>query len=152
MKKPFFFQHLFLIIVTSFSIHLTGNAQIAGTSGSLSVDPVTPTVVDPLITVGGTADLTNATVQITANYYSGDVLSFDAGLAGSFGISGSYSTTDVSGILSFSGTTSPANWQAIFRTVTYKNGSASCGPSSRTIIFLQGQYLYNSFNGLILFF
>ncbi|MES1213896.1 MAG: GEVED domain-containing protein [Bacteroidota bacterium] len=147
MKKPPFFQHLLFLFSTLFIVNIAANAQITGNAGPVSLDPATETIVDPTIVVGGSTDLTDATVQISANFYNGDVLSFDAGLATSFGISGVYTTTDVSGVLTFSGTTSPANWQAIFRTITFQNTSAACGPSSRTINFLQGSFFYNSYNG-----
>ncbi|MDP4213436.1 MAG: Ig-like domain-containing protein [Bacteroidota bacterium] len=122
-------------------------AQISGNTSPQSVTPATATVIDATITVGGTVNQTNATVQISNNYYAGDVLAFDATLATSFGITGSYSTSSgVSGILTFTGTTTPANWQALLRTVTYQNTAASCGPSSRTIVFNQGSYLFNSYS------
>jgi hypothetical protein len=146
MKNPSCFSYF--AVLTAFILYCTSaNSQITGTSGSLSVNPSVATIVDPAVTVGGIANFTNATVQITGNFYAGDLLSFDATVANSFGITGSYVTTAVSGILTFTGTTSPANWQSIFRTVKYQNTTASCGPSSRTIIFIQGKYLYNSYNG-----
>ena len=124
------------------------NAQISGNTSPQSVTPATASVIDATITVGGTVSLTDATVQISNNYYAGDVLAFDATLASSFGITGSYSTSSgVSGILTLEGTTTPANWQALLRTVTYQNTAASCGPSSRTIVFNQGNYLFNSYSG-----
>ncbi|HLA57974.1 MAG TPA: hypothetical protein VK622_04420, partial [Puia sp.] len=122
-------------------------AQISGTSTPMSLAPATATVIDPAITVGGTVNLTNATVQISNNYYTGDVLAYNTTLATSYGITGSYSVASgVSGILTFTGTTTPANWQALFRTVSFQNTAASCGPSSRSIVFIQGSYLFNSYS------
>ena len=147
MKATLSLRPFYFIISSVFLFNNISNAQISGTGTVLPVVPSSVTIVDPNITVGGSTNFTNATVQIASNFYAGDILSFDASVASSYGISGSYSTTAVSGKLTFTGTTSPANWQAIFRTVTYQNTAAACGPSSRNIIFIEGTYTYANFNG-----
>ncbi len=147
MKQTLSLRPFYFIITSVFLFNNICNAQISGSGTSLSVAPSTASIVDPSITVGGSTNITKATVQIASNFYAGDVLSFDASVASSYGISGSYAATAVSGVLTFTGTTSPANWQAIFRTVTYQNTAAACGPSSRSIIFIEGAYTYANFNG-----
>ncbi|MFT3674448.1 MAG: hypothetical protein QM781_00985 [Chitinophagaceae bacterium] len=134
---------IFLICFSSLSAQ-----QITGAPSSLTVNPGNFTIVDPSLQVAGSGNITDFTIQIVANYYQGDELSFDGGLAGSLGISGSYTTmSGVTGILNFSGTASPASWQSLLRTVTFRNTTAECGPGNRQIQFMSGRYLYNQFNG-----
>ena len=146
MKNKLLINFFAFLLPLLFSISSL-KAQVSGNGGPLSLDPASATIVDPTITVGGSIDITNMTVQITSNYYASDILSFNASVASSYGITGNYTTmTGVTGILNFSGTTSPANWQAILRTVTFLNANAACGPSARKIVFMPGKYLYNVYN------
>lgn len=82
----------------------------------------------------------SATIQITGNYDSSeDVLDFtDTGL-----ISGSWSSG--SGILTLSGRSSVADYQAALRTVTYQNTDGSSPDlSTRTISFTVDDLFYSS--------
>ncbi len=73
-------------------------------------------------------NLTGATVEISANYLSGeDTLKF----VDQNGITGSWN--DGSGILTLSGTTTVANYKAALRSVVYENSSGSPSMSTRTI-------------------
>ncbi|MDR4989229.1 MAG: DUF2341 domain-containing protein, partial [Bacteroidales bacterium] len=75
-------------------------------------------------------NLSGATVEITANYNSGeDVLAFP----GHAGISGSWDSG--TGILSLSGTASVAAYQQALRLVTYENTSANPVFDVRTVSF-----------------
>ncbi|RZI84403.1 MAG: DUF4347 domain-containing protein, partial [Rubrivivax sp.] len=82
------------------------------------------TVTDP-----DTTNLTGATVQITGNFVTGeDVLSYTT----VSGITGSWNAA--TGILTLSGTTTAANYQAALRTVKYQNTSDNPG-TSKTVTF-----------------
>lgn len=136
---------LFAILLMCFSS--ISAQQITGASTSLTVNAGNFTTIDPNLQVTGPAGITDFTIQIIGNYYQGDELSFDGGVASSLGISGSYTTmSGVTGILNFSGTASPAGWQTLLRTVTFRNTTAECGPGNRQIQFMSGRYLYNQFN------
>ncbi|WP_347133188.1 hypothetical protein [Mycobacterium sp. DL] len=85
------------------------------TAGNTAVD------VNPLLTVLDldSATLTGASVAITGNFASGDLLGFTAVA----GISGSYDAA--TGILTFTGSGTPAQYQQLLRSVTFStNGTA----------------------------
>lgn len=148
MRNLYVKGKLYLLVILLMCFSTISAQQITGAPSSLTVNPGNFTIVDPNLQVAGSGNITDFTIQIVANYYQGDELSFDGGLAGSLGISGSYTTmSGVTGILNFSGTASPASWQALLRTVTFRNTTAECGPGNRQIQFMSGRYLYNQFNG-----
>ncbi|MGC4034433.1 MAG: T9SS type A sorting domain-containing protein [Chitinophagaceae bacterium] len=147
MKKPKWARVvLYSAFAASFSFQKI-EAQIGGSSSVLQVNPLTPSIIDSNLLIGQDNNLINVTVQITNNYHQGDILSFDGAVAARFGVSGSYHSTDASGVLTFTGTTSSANWQTILRSVTFENHSADHGASTRNILFLQGNVFYNETNG-----
>src|SRR5207249_2695789 len=75
-------------------------------------------------------NLTGATVALTTNFASGqDVLGFTT----QNGISGSYVAG--TGVLTLSGTTTVANYQAALRSVTYSNSSDNPSTLTRTVSF-----------------
>ena len=83
------------------------------------------TVSDP-----DNANLDSVIVRITNNFTSGqDVLAFSNQL----GITGSWNAG--TGILTLSGSTTVANYQAALRTVTYQNTSDNPNTATRTISF-----------------
>jgi hypothetical protein len=87
-------------------------------------------VIDGAVTVADLddANLTSATVQITANYVSGeDVLAF----TNAFGITGNFVAG--TGTLTLTGPASVANFQSALRTVTYQNTSQSPSTATRTV-------------------
>jgi hypothetical protein len=57
------------------------------------------------------------------------------------GITQSWNST--TGVLSFNGTTSGANWQTLLRTVRFKSTSATCYANLRRITFVAGTVYYN---------
>jgi hypothetical protein len=80
------------------------------------------------VTDSDTANLTGATVSISANFQAGqDVLGF----ANQNGITGSYNAS--SGLLTLSGTASVGNYQTALRSVTYFNNSEAPSSAPRTI-------------------
>jgi Ca2+-binding RTX toxin-like protein len=88
--------------------------------------------IDALLTVTDvdSASLTGATVSITGNFQSGqDVLGF----VDQNGITGSYVAS--TGVLTLSGTSSVANYQAALRSVTYFNSSDNPSGSTRTVSY-----------------
>ena len=92
-----------------------------------------PTVIDAAVTVADvdSANLTSATVQITGNYVDGeDVLSF----VNQNGITASFNAT--TGILSLSGLSSVANYEAALQSVTYSNSSGNPSALDRTVTFI----------------
>lgn len=105
-------------------------ATSTGTLAYSENDPPTP--VDPSLTVSDVdnVNLTGATITISSNFVFGeDVLAF----TNQFGITGSWNAA--TGVLTLTGTTSVANYQAALRTVTYANTSGTPSTSLRTIQF-----------------
>jgi VCBS repeat-containing protein len=81
----------------------------------------TPVTLEPGITVtdADTLDLASASVRISTGFLNGDQLTFDSNLATSLGITGSYDPG--TGLLSFSGSVTPASYQSVLRTVQFSN-------------------------------
>ena len=96
-------------------------------------------VVDDSLTVsdpdGGPLD--GANVSIGAGFVSSeDSLSFDGSVATNKGVSGSYDSS--TGVLTFTGTASPADYEAVLRTVTYDNSEQAPDTADRSISFSLG--------------
>jgi len=112
---------------------IAGN-RITASSGSLAVlTGGSATVVDPGLTVTGSATISAARVSITGNFTRGDVLSFTTQL----GVTGSYDS--VHGILTLTGGTTSANYQTVLRTVTFN--TTALGTLTRTVSFSLGSGL-----------
>jgi hypothetical protein len=96
------------------------------------LEQAAPMVVESALVVSDadSANLTGATVAISANFAPGDMLGF----AGQNGISGSYNPN--THILTLSGTASVAAYQAALRAVTFSSDSDNPGPFDRTISFV----------------
>ena len=132
---------VFLVIVLSV-VKLNAQATsitLGGTSSSLSVTYNTATVVDPNLTITANGNVTGFRVQISQTYISGDVLTYTGTLPS--GVTASWNST--TGILSFNGTTTPANWQTLLRTVTFKSTTTTCYANLRRITFVAGTVFYN---------
>ncbi len=105
---------------------------VAGSSVSYTEnDP--PTAIDPALTVADpdSAQLTGATVAITANHTAGQdrlALPVQPTITGTF--------DDASGILTLTGTDTVAAYQAALRAVTYENSSDNPDGATRTISLL----------------
>ena len=107
---------------------------VSTSGGSLNfLEGSAPAVIDPGVTVGDTdpnnPDIVMATVAITGNYAGAeDVLSFTP----QSGISLSSSTPSS---LTFSGSASPAAYQALLQSVTYQDQSNNPSTKNRTVTF-----------------
>lgn len=97
-------------------------------------------VVDPNLTISATT-ITDFKVSITGNFAAGDTLAYTGALPG--GVSASYSAG--TGILTFTGAATAADWQALLRTVTFSSVAASA--LTRTISFTAGSAIPYSGNG-----
>ncbi|HET6152681.1 MAG TPA: Ig-like domain-containing protein [Marmoricola sp.] len=103
----------------------------AGATAYTENDPAT--VIDPAVVVADldNANLASATVQITANDTSTDVLALASPPSG---ISASYASA--TGLLTLSGSASVASYQAALRAVTFLNTSENPLSAARTITYL----------------
>jgi hypothetical protein len=97
-------------------------------------------IVDNAVTVTSGANITDARVTISANFRSGDLLAFSNGSLPA-GVGGSYNS--LTGVLSFTGTAAPGDWQTLFRTVTF---SSSASPINKVVTFSVGN-LISASNG-----
>lgn len=105
-------------------------------TSSARYHPVNSSVtVDDALELESGGMVTDARVTISGNFASGDVLSYTGSLPS--GVSASYNST--TGVLSFTGTARPSDWQALFRTVTFVSSSPST--SDRTITFSVGNMI-----------
>ncbi len=137
MKKFF----VFLVIVLS-AVKLNAQATsvtLGGTSSSLSATYNTATVVDPNLTITANGNITGFRVQISQTYITGDVLTYTGTLPS--GVTASWNST--TGVLSFNGTTTAANWQTLLRTVTFKSTTTTCYANLRRVTFVAGTVYYN---------
>jgi hypothetical protein len=136
--KRFF---VFLVIILS-AVKLNAQATsitLGGTSSSLSATYNTATVVDPNLTITANGNITGFRVQISQTYVTGDVLDYTGTLP--TGVTQSWNST--TGILSFNGTTTAANWQILLRTVRFKSTSTTCYANLRKVTFVAGTVYYN---------
>jgi hypothetical protein len=130
-----FFSLIFPILSYAQATTIT----LGGTSSNLSATYNTATTVDPNLTITSNGNITGFRVQISQTYTSGDVLDYTGTLP--TGITQSWNST--TGVLSFNGTTSAANWQTLLRTVRFKSTSATCYANLRRITFVAGTVYYN---------
>ncbi|MGA7178783.1 MAG: DUF2341 domain-containing protein [Thiobacillaceae bacterium] len=99
------------------------------------------TAIDPGLTVSDvdSANLTGATVTLSANYANGqDVLGFTNQL----GITGSWNAG--TGVLTLTGATTVANYQTALQNVTYFNSSDNPSTATRTVSFAVNDGVANS--------
>jgi gliding motility-associated-like protein len=100
-----------------------------------------PIIVDPILTVTGSQNITGARVSI-GSFQTGDVLAWNAGSLPS-GVTGNFNTTI--GVLTFSGTATAAQWQTLLRTVTIATTSGVT--TQRVTSFTLGSSLPLDVNG-----
>ena len=116
---------------STINITAVNDAPVVTAGGTLNyTENQAATAIDTTITVADpdSANLTGATVQITANYANGDdVLSY----VNALGITGVF--TPATGTLTLSGTTTVANYQTALRNVRYNNTSENPTTGARTI-------------------
>jgi VCBS repeat-containing protein len=116
-----------------FTITGTNDAPVLAASSTLAyVENQAPTAINPAISVGDvdSTTLSGATVAITGAFAAGqDVLGFTA----QNGITGGYDAG--TGVLTLSGSSSVANYEAALRSVTYSNSSDNPSTAARTVSF-----------------
>ena len=132
-----FFLTLFLIPLLCFGQATTIN--LSGTLSNLSATYNITTIVDPNLIITSNGNITGFRVQISQSYTSGDVLDYTGTLP--TGITQSWNST--TGVLSFNGTTTAANWQTLLRTVRFKSTSTTCYANLRRVTFVAGTVYYN---------
>ncbi len=121
----------------SFTVTAENDAPVVTTSGGTTAyaegnGTTAALAIDAALTVSDVDNTTleSASVSITANFISAeDLLAFE----NQNGISGSYDNG--TGVLTLTGTSSLANYQAALRSVTYANTSDTPTTSNRTITF-----------------
>jgi len=130
------------------TITSVNDAPVVSTTGtSLSyTENQAATAIDTGLTVSDvdSANLTGATISVSANFALGqDVLAF----TNQNGITGSYNAT--TGVLTLTGTSSVANYQAALRSITYANSSDNPSTNARTVTFVanDGSASNNTANG-----
>ncbi|MBK9401763.1 MAG: hypothetical protein IPN36_13200 [Bacteroidetes bacterium] len=119
------------------------NAQTSVTAGITSAGYSLNTsaiAVDPGIVISSGSTINGFKVTISAGLKSSDVLSYTGSLPSGITVTAYNSST---GVITFNGSTSAANWQTFLRTVTYQNtNTAQYG--DRTITFSAGNLSANS--------
>jgi hypothetical protein len=90
-----------------------------------------PQRVDPeLALLDPDSDISGATVRITSGHNQNQD---ELGFTNQLGITGTYNSG--TGVLTLTGTTTVANYQAALRSVTYVNTSSTPSSASRTVVF-----------------
>ena len=121
--------------IQSFTITVDGNARpfvtASGTNLSFTENG-SALALDPSITVtDADSNITGATVSMTTNYVNGqDTLGFSS----QNGITGSW--VAATGVLTLSGTTTPANYQTALRSITYSNTSDNLVTNNHNVDFV----------------
>lgn len=127
-------KHLLLILAVFFTADAFAQVSFTGSGTATSVANNAPAiVVDNSLVITTALSLNGARVSISANFASGDVLAYDP-LSLPGGVTGTYNAT--SGILTFTGTATAAQYQVLLRTVTFNTTAASA--LQRTIVFNLG--------------
>lgn len=131
MLKP---SILLLSAAMLFCLHSFAQLTLNGTNTPNSTFiNASAVIVDDGIIIAGTASIDGAKAYISTNFTSGDVLGFSNAALPS-GVTGNYGAA--TGVLTFTGTASPAAYQALLRTVTYNTTSTNF--LTRTILFNLG--------------
>lgn len=107
--------------------------RIETSGGNTSYTGDGTAVIDPNLTIIG--DTFAGAKAMIKNFQPGDILSYSGGLPA--GVSGSWN--EATGILTFTGSTSAANWQNLLRSVTFATTAVSSEP--RVISFSLGNAL-----------
>jgi hypothetical protein len=137
-------RKLSTLVVTFLLSTICSFGQISVTgAGSVITTPVNAPaiVVDNSISITSTLSITDARVSISSNFNSGDILACTASVSG---VTASYNSA--TGVLSFTGTATAAQYQTLFQNVTF--ATSSTVTTQRTILFELGDasVKYNSAN------
>ncbi|HRE03152.1 MAG TPA: hypothetical protein PLV68_17770, partial [Ilumatobacteraceae bacterium] len=124
--------------MTSVNISVVGEIATAfgidNSAGQTIYDQTsTPVLVDPQVVVSGGGTLDGAKVTITDGFLVGED---ELSCAPMHGITCDYNAT--TGVLTLTGNATPAQYQAILRTVLYDNSGVSPSGGTRTIQFSLG--------------
>ena len=106
--------------------------EVSGAGPLHYIENQSPRRIDPGLTISDadSQNLVSATVSIANNFHAAeDILGF----ADQNGIHGSYNSS--TGVLTLSGVSSVANYQAALRSVTYFNGSDDPSSATRTVSY-----------------
>ncbi|MBC1236717.1 putative Ig domain-containing protein [Nostoc sp. 2RC] len=129
-------------VTRNINITAVNDAPVAvATNSAVSYTENATTAIDSAITLSDTdsTNLASATVSISSGFISGeDTLAF----TNQNGISGSYNSS--TGVLTLTGTSTVANYQAALRSITYNNTSENPTTTPRTISFLVNDGSSNS--------
>ncbi|MEH1821952.1 MAG: cadherin-like domain-containing protein [Nostoc sp.] len=129
-------------VTRNINITAVNDAPIAtATNSALAYTENATTIIDSGITVSDvdSANLSSATVSITSGFASTqDILAF----TGQNGITGNYNSS--TGVLTLTGSSSVANYQAALRSITYTNSSDNPTTTPRTISFVVNDGTDNS--------
>ncbi|HEX2605736.1 MAG TPA: lectin-like protein [Flavisolibacter sp.] len=137
-------KNLYKLLFVALLCAGTAQAQISvtGAGTALSTPVNAPAiVVDNSLTVTSASSFTGASVYVSANFNSGDVLSYTGTLPGT--VTASYNST--TGVLTFTGTATAAQYETLLRTVTFATSSTNA--ATRTILFNLGSVVAYSANG-----
>ncbi|OYD96612.1 hypothetical protein CDG76_07505 [Nostoc sp. 'Peltigera membranacea cyanobiont' 210A] len=130
------------VVTRNINITAVNNVPIATASNSaLAYTENATTAIDSGITVSDvdSANLASATVRISSGFISAqDTLAF----TNQNGIAGSYNST--TGVLTLTGSSTVANYQAALRSITYTNNSDNPSLTPRTISFIVNDGAANS--------
>jgi Bacterial Ig domain/Prokaryotic N-terminal methylation motif len=127
--------------VQTFTITIDDAPEVTATATSLAYTENGTTVLDSGIVVTDTdnANLASATVDMTTNFVTGqDTLAF----VNQNGITGTW--TAATGVLSLSGSSTVANYQAALRSITYNNNSDNPSTALRTVTFVANDGILDS--------
>ncbi|HZH97243.1 MAG TPA: T9SS type A sorting domain-containing protein, partial [Flavisolibacter sp.] len=82
----------------------------------------TPVIIDSFVRAYSSVNITHAKVTISSGFSAGDLLGYAAASLPP-GVTAAYNA--VTGVLSFTGTATAANWQTLFRTINFSSSSSS---------------------------
>jgi Secretion system C-terminal sorting domain/Lectin C-type domain len=135
-------KNLFAVLCTILSIHAFAQVTFTGATSATSVANNAPAIViDNSLVITTSLSLDGARASVSTNFATGDLLGYDAtSLPGT--VTGSYNST--SGVLTFTGTATAAQYQTLLRTVTFNTTAAST--SQRTVLFNLGTAIGYSTN------
>ncbi|MBD2410859.1 hypothetical protein FACHB389_00145 [Nostoc calcicola FACHB-389] len=129
-------------VTRNINITAVNDAPVAVTTNSaLNYTENATTAIDSAITLSDldSTNLASATVSISSGFVSGeDILAF----TNQNGITGSYNSS--TGVLTLTGSSTVANYQAALRSITYNNSSDNPTTTPRTISFLVNDGSSNS--------
>ncbi len=115
------------------TVDATGRPVVTATGANLSfTENGSAVALDSSITVTDPdSNITGATISMTTNYVNGqDTLSFNT----QNGITGNW--VAATGVLTLSGTTTPANYQTALRSITYSNTSDNLVTNNHNVNFV----------------